>query len=40
MIHSTNTAAAPWTIVEADNKKYARLKVLRALCEAVEQTTS
>jgi polyphosphate kinase 2 (PPK2 family) len=25
-----------WTLVEANNKYYARIKVLRVLCEAVE----
>jgi polyphosphate:AMP phosphotransferase len=37
MIERTNTEYAPWTVVEADNKKYARLKVLRTVCEAIER---
>lgn len=37
MILRTNTDDAPWTIVEADDKKYARLKVLRTVCEAIER---
>ena len=37
MIDRTSTDYAPWTIVEADDKKYARLVVLRAVCEAIEQ---
>lgn len=37
MIERTNTEYAPWTVVEADDKKYARLKVLRTVCEAVER---
>ncbi len=36
MVDRTSTAAAPWTLVEADNKYFARIKVLRTLCEAVE----
>ena len=36
MVERTSTAAAPWTLVEGDNKYHARLKVLRTLCEAVE----
>lgn len=27
----------PWTIVEADNKHFARIKVLRTICERLEQ---
>jgi polyphosphate kinase 2 (PPK2 family) len=37
MIERTSTAHAPWTVVEADDKKYARLVVLRAVCDAVEK---
>ena len=36
MIDRTSTAIAPWTLVEADNKYYARIKVLRTICEALE----
>jgi polyphosphate:AMP phosphotransferase len=36
MVDRTSTAAAPWTLVEANNKYHARIKVLRTLCEAVE----
>lgn len=36
MVDRTSTAATPWTLVEADNKYHARIKVLRTLCEAVE----
>jgi polyphosphate kinase 2 (PPK2 family) len=35
MIERTSTAIAPWTLVEANNKEYARIKVLRTLCEAL-----
>jgi hypothetical protein len=27
---------APWTLVEANDKNYARVKVLRTLCERIE----
>ena len=37
MIKRTDTKHAPWTVVEADDKKYARLKVLRAVCEGIEK---
>ncbi|MBI5258186.1 MAG: polyphosphate:AMP phosphotransferase [Burkholderiales bacterium] len=36
MVDRTSTATAPWTLVEANNKYHARIKVLRTLCEAVE----
>jgi polyphosphate:AMP phosphotransferase len=36
MIALTDTRHAPWTIVPADDKRYARLAVLRALCERIE----
>ncbi|MGA0032331.1 MAG: polyphosphate:AMP phosphotransferase, partial [Burkholderiales bacterium] len=36
MVDRTSTTSAPWTLVEADNKYYARVKVLRTLAEAVE----
>jgi polyphosphate:AMP phosphotransferase len=37
MVDRTSTAAIPWTLVEANNKYHARIKVLRTLCKAVEQ---
>ena len=36
MIERTSTRAAPWTLVEANDKSYARLKVLRTVCERLE----
>jgi polyphosphate kinase 2 (PPK2 family) len=36
MITQTSTTWAPWTIVEADDKGWARLRTLRAVVEAVE----
>ena len=36
MVDRTSTEHAPWTLVEANNKYYARIKVLKTLCVAVE----
>jgi AMP-polyphosphate phosphotransferase len=36
MVDRTSTSSAPWTLVEANNKYYARLKVLRTVCGALE----
>lgn len=36
MIERTSTQISPWTLVEAENKYFARLKVIRTICEAVE----
>ncbi len=36
MVDRTSTDIAPWTLVEANNKYYARIKVLRTLCGAIE----
>ena len=36
MVDRTSTQIAPWTLVEADNKYFARIKVLRILCERLE----
>ncbi|MHB8763524.1 MAG: polyphosphate:AMP phosphotransferase [Deferrisomatales bacterium] len=37
MVGHTSTAAAPWTLVEGNDKNYARIKVLRTLCDRLEQ---
>jgi len=37
MIGKTDTQHAPWVVVPADDKKYARLKVLRSVCEEIEK---
>jgi polyphosphate:AMP phosphotransferase len=38
MIYRTSTAAAPWTIIEANNKLYARMKVLETyIKESIDQ---
>ena len=37
MMRLTSTDFAPWLIVESDDKKYARIKVLKAVNEAIEK---
>ena len=37
MIDRTSTEIAPWTLVEANDKNYARIKVLKTLCERIEK---
>lgn len=37
MVDRTSSSIAPWTLVEADNKLFARVKVLRTLCKALER---
>jgi len=37
MIDRTSTAHAPWTIIEANNKRYARIKALRVVVERLTQ---
>ena len=36
MIDHTSTAASPWTLIEANDKNYARIKILKTLCSQVE----
>jgi polyphosphate:AMP phosphotransferase len=36
MFQQTSTGTAPWTAVEANDKYFARIKVLRTLCERLE----
>jgi polyphosphate:AMP phosphotransferase len=36
MVEKTSTRHAPWTLVEANDKGYARIKVLRTVCERLE----
>ncbi len=37
MIDRTSTEIAPWTLIEANDKNYARIKVLKTLCERIEK---
>lgn len=36
MIDRTSTEIAPWTLAEANDKYFARIKVLRTLCKQIE----
>ena len=36
MIDRTSTEIAPWTIVEAEDKSFARVKILRTLARTLE----
>ena len=36
MVERTSTRDAPWTLVEANDKYFARLKVLETVCERLE----
>lgn len=36
MVDRTSTEYAPWTLVEANDKSFARVKVLKTLCERIE----
>ena len=36
MLFRTSTAYAPWTIVEANSKYYARIKALKTVIQAIE----
>jgi len=37
MIERTSTELAPWHVIASDDKQFARIEVLRTLCERVEQ---
>ncbi|MBI3096256.1 MAG: polyphosphate:AMP phosphotransferase [Rhodocyclales bacterium] len=36
MVDRTSTGTAPWTLVEANDKGYARVKILRTICERLD----
>lgn len=36
MVKLTSTTFAPWTIVEGNDKKYARIKALKTICKRIE----
>jgi polyphosphate:AMP phosphotransferase len=36
MVDRTSTGNAPWTLVEANDKNYARVKIMRTVCERLE----
>jgi len=37
MVDRTSTELAPWTLVEAEDKHFARIKVLKTLVKALER---
>ncbi|HTH94152.1 MAG TPA: polyphosphate:AMP phosphotransferase [Rhodocyclaceae bacterium] len=37
MIELTGTAQAPWKLIAADDKQYARVEVLKTLCQRIEE---
>lgn len=37
MVERTSTHIAPWTLVEGNDKRYARIKVLETVCERLER---
>jgi polyphosphate kinase 2 (PPK2 family) len=37
MIKQTSVQKSPWILVENENKLYGRIKVLRAVCDALEK---
>ncbi|MBR1862603.1 MAG: polyphosphate:AMP phosphotransferase [Ruminococcus sp.] len=37
MVELTSTEFAPWTIVEGNDKKYARVKALKTICKMIEE---
>jgi polyphosphate:AMP phosphotransferase len=38
MVDHTSTSTAPWTLVEANDKYHARVKVLKTICERLEES--
>jgi AMP-polyphosphate phosphotransferase len=37
IIQHTSTLVAPWTLVEGDDKRYARIKVISTLCQTLQE---
>ncbi len=37
MVDRTSTNYAPWTLVSAENKKHARVKVLKTICDRLDE---
>ena len=38
MIRRTDTPDAPWTVVEGNDKRFARIKVLETVCNALKDS--
>jgi polyphosphate kinase 2 (PPK2 family) len=37
MVEHTSTAVAPWNLIPANDKKFARIEILKTVCRALEQ---
>jgi polyphosphate kinase 2 (PPK2 family) len=37
MVERTSTPIAPWHIVEGNDKRYARIKILETVCDTLER---
>jgi polyphosphate kinase 2 (PPK2 family) len=37
MVARTSTEFAPWTVVPGNDKNFARVRILKTLCEALER---
>ncbi|MDJ0951138.1 MAG: polyphosphate:AMP phosphotransferase [Alphaproteobacteria bacterium] len=37
MIERTSTASAPWTLVEGNDKRFSRVKVIQTVCDSLEE---
>jgi len=37
MVDRTSTDSAPWTLIEAEDKLWARVKVIETLCDRLEK---
>jgi len=38
MVQHTSTRSAPWTLVEGNDKRYARIKIINDLCDKLKTT--
>ena len=36
MVAHTSTTTTPWTLVSGNDKKYARIQILKTICEKLE----
>jgi polyphosphate kinase 2 (PPK2 family) len=37
MVQHTSTLNAPWTLVEGNDKRFARIKLIKTLCDRLKQ---
>ncbi|MGB1673717.1 MAG: hypothetical protein ACPHRA_10890 [Limisphaerales bacterium] len=37
MIHRTDSPSAPWTVVAGNNKKFARIQILKTICGSLKK---